>query len=184
MKLSRHEENKLVTQGFAAVAFCLAITAAAFYFPHKKTGKLSLEAETMRMVNETMHMDNTTVAKEITFLRENERVIETLWTTLRGWGNGVKLENVDPLITAGVDSHATISPGKIPGNPIEYSGMRLRGERTEFQRLMVALNDIEKRQGLIQVRSAKVQLPENSEPNALRPTFLEMNLEIVAPSSK
>jgi hypothetical protein len=185
MKLSRHEEAKLLTQGLAAVLLCVGLVAASFYIPHKKVQEIVAQNRSIETVNEGMHRDNNKVAKEITFLRENEKAIETLWATLRGWGNGVRLENIDPLVTvAGIDTYAAIPPTKIPGNNVEYAGMKIIGDKTEFQRMMTSLSEVESKQGLLQVRSAKFELPQDGEPNALRPTFLMMSLEIVAPASK
>lgn len=184
MKLTRNEESRLLTQGITAVVVCFVLAAGLFYGTRSQAIKMISEAKGTMVANESILDTNRKEAKEIRFLRDNSKAIETMWSTLKGWGDGVKLANVAALTESGLDGNMPIAPTKIPGNPTEYAGMRLSGDKTEFQRMMAGLAKVEANQGLLQVRSATLSLPQGVEPNAKRPTFLNIQLEIVAPSSK
>jgi hypothetical protein len=56
--------------------------------------------------------------------------------------------------------------------------------KTEYQRLLDALTITEAQEGLMQVRAAQFILPNTSLPNAERPTYLNIQMEIVGPLAR
>lgn len=183
MRLTRKEETELTTQGLLAVLLCMFIALGAYYGTNSQAQKTRDDAKSTISANENLLETNRKDAKEIKFLRENAKSIETMWSTLRGWGDGVKSGAVNPLVEQGLSAVNPLPTAKIPGNPSEYSGLRVGGDKTEFQRLVKALSEVEAEQGLMQVKTATIALPSGARPNAQKPTFLEIQLELVAPST-
>lgn len=184
MRLTKKEETELMTQGLLAVLCCILVGVTAFYATHRQAESLREEARQMIVSNEAILESNRREGKEIRFLRENAKMIESMWTTLKGWGDGVKPGAVNPLSEVGVSTISELPSTKIPQNPSEYAGLLVSGDKTEFQRIVKAVAEIEAEQGLLQVRSALLVLPGEAKPNAPKPTFLNVTLELVAPTTK
>jgi hypothetical protein len=184
MRLTKQEENQLASEGFLAVLVCLGILIAILWGGNYLRKEMELNTSAVRDTTINMRESNRKEAREIKFLRENEEAIEAMWATLKGWGGGVNSSSVMPLTEAELVDQIPLPPTKIPGNPTEYVGVRLLGERTEFQRLAAALSIVEAQEGLLQVRSATLALPGYSVPNGPRPTYLNIQVEVVGPLAK
>lgn len=184
MRLTRKEESELLTHGILALLSCIILGIATFWIIYAQVESLRDESRQTKITNESLLESNRRDGKEIRFLRDNAKTIEAKWATYKGWGDGVRPGSINPLVEAGVASMTELPASKLPQNPTEYSGLRLTGDKTEFQRLVKALAEIEAQQGLLQVRSASLTLPGEVRPNSLKPTFLEIQLELVAPASR
>jgi len=184
MKLAKNEENRLFSEGILATAvFAMVLVGTLFggNFFLKKTTK---ERDSIVEANANLLATNRRDAKEIKFLRENQQAIETMWSTLKSWGTGVSASSIGALTTSGLVDNVPLPATKVPGNPTEYSGLKISGDKTEFQRLLDALATVENQQGLLQVRYAILQLPASAIPNNPKPIYLNIQMELVAPFSK
>jgi hypothetical protein len=184
MRLTKKEETAVLTNGLLAVLVCALAGIGIFYATHSQAESLREEARQTIVANEALLDSNRKDGKEIRFLRENAKVIEAMWSTLKGYGDGVRRGAVNPLIDVGLGNITELPPTKIPQNPSEYAGLRVSGDKTEFQRAVKALAEVEAEQGLMQVRSASMALPGEARPNAVKPTFLNIQFELVAPSTQ
>jgi hypothetical protein len=184
MKLTKAEESKLITEGILGILAILIVGAAMFWAGNEQVERLTEAAAVVHESNQTLLETNRKEAKEIRFLRDNAEAIETIWSRLKGWGDGVKVSNIEPLRAAGLENIVSLPKARIPGNPIPFGGVRIDGNKTEFQRMLVGLGAVEENQGLLQVRRAELKLPPETLPNAAKPTFLDIELEIVAPATK
>jgi len=184
MKLTKSEEYKIRTEGFLIWLMCLALLVGVFLGGNHYIKKVQEEDNAIVSSTQNMMATNRKDAREIKFLRENEEAIETMWSTLKGWGAGINSTSVGPLIQAGVKEEIPMPPARVPGNPTEYIGLKLLGDRTEYQRLLDALTVTESQEGLMQVMGAQLKLPNTSLPNAERPTYLNIQLELVGPLAR
>lgn len=184
MKLTKTEEYRINSEGFLIVLIFLGILTGIIlggnHFINKIKEEESTLVDTARNVLETNRKD----AREIKFLRENEEAIETMWATLKGWGAGISSSSLLPLSQAGISEEVPLPPTRVPGNPTEYVGLKILGDRTEFQRLVDALSLTESQEGLMQVRAAQLSIPPTAIPNAPRPTYLNIQMEIVGPIAR
>lgn len=184
MRLTKKEETEIMTHGLLAVLACAIAGIGIFYASHSQAQSLREEAKQAVVANEALLDANRRDGKEIRFLRENAKAIETMWSTLKGYGDGVRPGAVNPLADAGLGNITELPSAKIPQNPSEYGGLRVTGDKTEFQRALKALAEVEAEQGLLQVRAASMTLPGEIRPFASKPTFLNIQFELVAPTAE
>jgi hypothetical protein len=184
MKLTRTEEYKIKTEGVLIWLICIGLLIGVFFGGNHYIEKI--RQDDMAIVTSTQNVMDTNRrdAREIKFLRENEEAIETMWATLKGWGTGITSSSVMPLAQAGIKEEVPLPPARVPGNPTEYIGLKIMGNKTEYQRLLDALTITEAQEGLMQVRAAQFILPNTSLPNAERPTYLNIQMEIVGPLAR
>lgn len=184
MKLTTIEEKKILTEAVLAfLVFLIAligIVAGGKYVVDKKIK----EQHSIVEGGQSLLDQNRKDAKELKFLSENQTAIDTMWGTLKGWGTGLTQAQIAPLTQAGLGDVTAISATKVPGNTTEYSGLKLTGEKTEYQRFVDALASLESQEGLMQVRSCAMELPSLVLPNSTKPTFLRIQVELVAPVAK
>lgn len=184
MRLTKSEEYKASTEAIIALVFFIAIAVGAYFLGDYFVNKVVVQDRTIRDATVSILETNRKDAKEIKFLRENEEAIETMWSTLKSWGTGISDSSLLPLTEAGLDNKTPLPPTKAPGNPTDYVGMKVLGDRTEFQRFVDALSLVETQEGLMQIRAAQLALPGAMEPNAERPIYLNIMVEAVGPVSK
>jgi hypothetical protein len=184
MKLTKTEEYKLKTEGLLVWLLCIGILLGVFFGGNHYIDKIKEEDAAITASIQNMLATNRRDAREIKFLRENEEAIETMWATLKGWGTGITSASVTPLTEAGIKEEIPLPPARVPGNPTEYIGLKILGDRTEYQRLVDALTVTEAQEGLMQIRAAQLKLPNTSLPNAERPTYLNIQLELVGPIAR
>jgi hypothetical protein len=181
MHLTPHEEHKFQIEGWSYVAalisLTLAIAAASTYFLSDYTSTTKKLLSTTEETQTDLKRKN----KDIVFLKGNKESIESMWNTLRVWGQGISSTSLNPLIQAGLDSMPAAAPAPAIGTNISFAVVDLRGERTEFQRLTSALSTLETEQGLLQVKSAKLFLPANIPPYYNKPTYLAIEMQVAAP---
>jgi hypothetical protein len=184
MKLTKGEITKLNSEGIttlvALTLLLFAILGTSYYFINKEVSNQDQSLEANKNLLSTNRRDS----KEIKFLRENQRSIESMWSTLKNWGTGITAYDLEPFDQVGIIEKTPIPPAKIPSNPIEYAGMKITGTKTEFQRIVSALTDTENAAGLLQVKSCVIQIPNSTLPYSTRPTYLESQMEIVGPISQ
>lgn len=184
MRLTKSEEYRLSTEAVIALLVFLGLAVGTYFGGDYFIKKTLLEDKTIRDATVTVLETNRKDAKEIKFLRENEEAIETMWSTLKSWGTGVSDTSVLPLTEAGLDNKNPLPPTKVPGNPTEYIGMKILGDKTEFQRFVDALSLVETQEGLMQIRAGQLSLPSTTEPNAERPIYLNIMIEAVGPVAR
>lgn len=184
MKLSKQEESKLLTHGVLVTLIFLMLLIGSYMGMNYLVQETNKEAATTVEANKNLLITNRKEARETRFLKENGPAIEAMWTTLKSWGSGVTTGNVSALTSAGLVDSLPLPPSRLPGNPTEYAGLRLSGNKTEYQRFLDALSNVEAAQGLVQVRSTTISLPPSIPPNAPKPTFLNIQLELVAPLAR
>jgi hypothetical protein len=184
MRLTKTEEYRSSTEATISLFVFLALAVGAYFLGDYFINKVIVEDRSIRDATISVLETNRKDAKEIKFLRENEEAIETMWSTLKSWGTGVSDNSVLPLTEAGLDNKAPLPPTKVPGNPTEYVGMKILGDRTEFQRFVDALSLVETQEGLMQIRAAQLSLPGTVEPNAERPIYLNIMIEAVGPIAR
>jgi hypothetical protein len=184
MKLTSLEEKKITTEAVLAALLFLGVLVGVVGGGRYLVGKKVAEQKTMVEGGQSLLEQNRKDAKEIKFLSENQTAIDTMWSTLKGWGSGLTQNQVLPLTQSGLGDLAQIPASKVPGNPTEYSGLRLSGDKTEYQRFLDALAGIESQEGLMQVRSCILELPSLVLPNSTKPTYLRIQVELVAPVAK
>jgi hypothetical protein len=184
MRLTKAEEYRASTEGLVVLLVFLGLAVGAYFLGDYFIKKVLVEERGIKDSTVSVMETNRKDAKEIKFLRENEESIETMWSTLKSWGTGISDTAILPLTEAGVDNKSPLPPAKVPGNPTEYVGMKLLGDRTEFQRFVDALSLVETQEGLMQVRAGALALPGTVEPNAERPIYLNIMLEAVGPIAR
>jgi hypothetical protein len=184
MKLTKSEEYKLKSEGLLVWLLCCGLLVGIFLGGNHFINKIKEEDQSIVSSTQNMMETNRRDAREIKFLRENEEAIETMWSTLKGWGTGITSSSVMPLAQAGIKEEVPLPPTRVPGNPTEYIGLKIMGDKTEFQRMLDALSVTETQEGLMQVRAAQLMLPANSLPNQARPTYLNIQLELVGPIAR
>lgn len=181
MKLTKSEENQLTSEGFLSILLCLGILVGILWGGNHLRKTIEKNAIEIKTTTANMRESNRKTAREIKFLRENEEAVVSMWSALKRWGNGVNSSTVMPLTEAELTDQIPIPPIKTPGNPTGYIGLKLMGDKTEFQRFTSALALVESQEGLLQVKGATLALPGTSVPNGLRPTFLNIQVELVGP---
>lgn len=184
MRLTKSEEYKSSTEASLALVFFLALAVGTYFIGDYFINKVVVEDRAIKDATVGVLESNRKDAKEIKFLRENEEAIETMWSTLKSWGTGVSDTAVLPLTEAGLDNKSPLPPTKVPGNPTDYVGMKLLGDRTEYQRFVDALSLVETQEGLLQIRAAQMSLPGAVEPNAERPIYLNIMIEAIGPIAR
>jgi hypothetical protein len=184
MRLTRSEENKIYSEGIIILLVLAILLAGILFGGNRMISGLKTEQASILMGNQSLLLGNRKDMKEVKFFRENQQAIEAMWSTLKGWGGGVAIGALRPLTQVGITEGIPLPSTKTPGNPTEYSGYMVMGEKSEFQRLMEAISLIEAQQGLLQIRSATFQLPIDMAPNGGKPTYLNTKMELVAPNSK
>lgn len=184
MKLTKTEEYKIKSEGLLVWLICIGLLVGTFFGGNHYVNKIKEEDVAVVASTQNVMDTNRKDAREIKFLRENEEAIETMWATLKGWGTGITSTSVMPLAQAGIKEEVPLPPARVPGNPTEYIGLRIMGDKTEYQRLLDALTITEAQEGLMQIRAAQLKLPNTSLPNAERPTYLNIQMELVGPLAR
>lgn len=184
MKLTQKENYKTNTEAVLASLIFAAIMIGTYFLGEHYIENIKLEDQGIREATIGVFEANRADSKEIKFLRENEEPIETMWSTLKSWGTGITDTAILPLTEAGLENKSPLPPSKTPGNPTEYVGMKLLGDRTEYQRFVDALSLVETQEGLMQIRAATIALPSASEPFAERPIYLNIMTEAIGPLAR
>jgi len=184
MKITTGEKNKLISDGILTLLCLTAILGIILYFSNYLVQKELDTQNQMAEANKNVLATNRRDAKETKFLRENQKSIDTMWSTLKNWGKGVTPYDVENFDAIGMINKTPIPPTKIPSNPIEYAGIKIMGGKTEYQRLVQAISSSESSSGLLQIKSCIFQLPSNTVPYNLFPTYLDAQLEILGPISQ
>lgn len=184
MRLSPDEEKTIKKEGILVTLLFSLILTITITTGRSMVFSALKEAEAIRQSAQQIHQANQRTANENKYLRDNQQTIETFWSTLKTSASGVNLNQLGALTQVGVTDNSIIPPFKIPGNPTDYAGVKLAGNHAEFQRLLDAIASVENSHGLLQVKTAALKLPPNAEPNALKPTFIDLQIEMVAPLTK
>lgn len=184
MRLSPHEEIQLKKEGIlVTLIFSLLLTFTLTTGRSFVTSSLK-EIEGIRQTTQQTHQANQKAVSENKYLRDNQQNIEMLWSTLKSSASGINLSQLGAFTQIGISDSIIIPPQKNPGNTTDYAGIRLSGARAEFQKTVDALATVENSHGLLQVKSLTLKLPQNTQPNGLKPTFIDVQIEMIAPITK
>jgi hypothetical protein len=184
MKITPGEKSQLISEGLTTLVCLAALIGAILFFGNYLIQKELDSQNQVADANKNLLASNRRDAREIKFLRENQRSIENMWSTLKNWGSGITAADLEPFEIVGILDKTPLPAAKTPTNPIQYGGMKITGTKTEFQRILQALTQSEASSGLLQIRSAILQIPNSTLPYSPRPTYLEAQLEIVGPLSQ
>jgi len=184
MKLTQGENSKLISEGIITL-LCLSflivgtVLLGSFFTNNELDNQQQIQE-----ANTNLQNTNRRDAKELKFLRQHQKSIETMWSTLKNWGAGITAQDLSPFDQVGLINKIPIPPSKIASNSVEYGGLKVFGSKTEFQRLVGAVAEAENRSGLMQIKSAILQLPPTTLPGSMRPSYLEVQMEILGPLSQ
>jgi hypothetical protein len=184
MKITSGEKSKLVSEGVVVILCLCAIIGGILFLGHYLINKELENQQQILEANKNLLATNRRDARDIRFLRENQKSIEAMWSTLKNWGTGVSAYDLEVFDQVGIIDKSPIPATRIPSNPIEYGGMKVTGTKTEFQRVASAVADIENASGLLQIKSCVMQLPANQLPYSPRASYLETQMELLGPISQ
>jgi hypothetical protein len=107
-----------------------------------------------------------------------------MWTTLKNWGGALTPIQLNNLHQIGMVDMVPLPPQRYPGNTQEYTGLKVSGNKAEFQKILDGLAATENQLGLMQVRTTIIKLPATVPPNYGKPTYVDAQFEIVGPVTK
>jgi len=181
MKITQGEKAKLTMDGVSTLLCLAALLGAILFVTHYLVGKELENQQQLIEANQNLLATNRRDAKDIKFFRENQKSIETMWSSLKNWGTGITAYDLESFDQVNLIDKTPVPPTRIPANPTEYGGMKITGTKTEFQRILSALAEAERMSGLMQVKSCILQLPTKTLPYNNRATYLESQMELLGP---
>lgn len=182
MNFSDTQEAQLQREAKIVIVAFLSLFAASLYYAANDVYTLVSTLNTIRDQNKNSLAINEKQALENKFFRDNQAQIETMWGTLKSISNGIAISQMGAFTQIGFNDHQVIPPSRAPGSTTDYNGLRLNGNRAEFQRVLDALATIEAQNGLLQIKSATFTLPSTTTPNNIKPTYVQTTIELVAPN--
>jgi hypothetical protein len=204
MRLGRKDRTEELNGAIIAlIIFCLPL-GGLIYFNKIKIQSRDQDLETSQTLARNTLEKNQADIEEIRIIQGNQEEINSTWALLNKWNKGgIDQESAKALFDAGF---ATVAPkntqGKInqgprparPGTrptqsqpdatkPGEYAQVEGKSNKTEFLRMIRAIERVEDREGLTQVEKLDMSLPSNIPPYWNKATYLDIDLILSTPST-
>jgi len=183
MRLHNHEHNEQIRNGIIALAIFLLPLGLAIYFSNNHLESIKEETIAQQKSTQEIKIKNTQDIEEIRMIQGNKEKIDRVWLQLKRWAQGVINQvTIEEMIQAGFNPPVPIT-SNAPG-AAKYNEIEAKSAKTEYLRLLRVVNNLEKEEGLAQVRVAKLNLPPATPPYLDRPTYLNIELIIATPSEQ